>query len=64
VALIPPGKRLPLPASTVRQLWGAGVRAGMYPLSESEVYWFTCFNAPEVTWGHAGRRAWMAGCPH
>ena len=26
-------------------VWGNGVRAGMYPLSEHEAYWFTCFNA-------------------
>ena len=26
-------------------VWGNGVRAGMYPLSEDEAYWFTCFNA-------------------
>lgn len=30
----------------VLQVWGEGVRAGMYPISDTEVYWFTCFNAP------------------
>ena len=40
---------LPLPMDTVRQTWGAGVRCGMYPISETELYWFTVFNAPEVT---------------
>ncbi|KAI8474171.1 MAG: hypothetical protein J3K34DRAFT_518475 [Monoraphidium minutum] len=47
VATFPPGKLLPVPPSSVRQLYGAGVRAGMYPLSENEVYWFTCFNEAE-----------------
>lgn len=37
-----------LPRDTIRQIWGAGVRAGLYPVSGSEVYWFTCFNADEV----------------
>lgn len=41
------GSGLPLPPDTVRQIYGSGVRAGMYPLSEDEVYWFTCFNAAE-----------------
>ena len=39
---------LPLPMNTVRQTWGAGVRCGMYPISDTELYWFTVFNAPEV----------------
>ncbi|CAI5513773.1 unnamed protein product [Closterium sp. Naga37s-1] len=26
--------------------WGRGVRAGMYPLTPTQVYWFTCYNAP------------------
>ena len=39
---------LPIPGDTVRQTWGAGVRAGMYPISDTELYWFTVFNAPEV----------------
>jgi 2-polyprenyl-6-methoxyphenol hydroxylase-like FAD-dependent oxidoreductase len=38
---------LPLPQNTIRQVWGEGVRAGMYPISEHEMYWFTCFNAPQ-----------------
>ena len=33
-----------LPGS-IRQIWGAGVRAGNYPLSSSELYWFVCFDA-------------------
>mmetsp|Transcript_4027 Transcript_4027/g.11681 ORF Transcript_4027/g.11681 Transcript_4027/m.11681 type:complete len:463 (+) Transcript_4027:130-1518(+) len=37
---------LPLPLNTIRQVWGDGVRAGMYPISDTEMYWFTCFNAP------------------
>ena len=40
---------LPIPSDTVRQTWGAGVRAGMYPISDTELYWFTVFNAPEVS---------------
>ena len=39
---------LPIPGDTVRQTWGQGVRAGMYPISDTELYWFTVFNAPEV----------------
>ena len=42
--------RMPLPDSTIRQLWGEGVRAGMYPLSRpgafsQDVYWFVVFNS-------------------
>lgn len=39
---------LPIPGDTVRQTWGKGVRSGMYPISDTELYWFTVFNAPEV----------------
>lgn len=42
-----PGQ-LPLPANTIRQMFGAGVRAGMYPLSAQQVYWYICWNAREV----------------
>lgn len=42
------GKSRPLPDDTLRQIWGAGVRAGMYPLTENTAYWFICFNADEV----------------
>nr|ART29443.1 chloroplast zeaxanthin epoxidase 2 [Lobosphaera incisa] len=42
IASFPEG--LPLPLNTVRQVWGTGVRAGMYPVSANEVYWFTVFN--------------------
>eukprot|EP00878_Enallax_costatus_P022960 GHUV01024403.1.p1 GENE.GHUV01024403.1~~GHUV01024403.1.p1 ORF type:complete len:396 (+),score=69.76 GHUV01024403.1:451-1638(+) len=38
---------LPLPDNTIRQMWGAGVRAGMYPLSNTTAYWYICFNADE-----------------
>ena len=34
--------------SSVRMLWGAGVRAGIYPLSDTEAYWFTTLNTSEV----------------
>ncbi|GJP81218.1 hypothetical protein CLOP_g11383 [Closterium sp. NIES-67] len=30
----------------VRLVWGRGVRAGLYPLTATRVYWFTCYNAP------------------
>ena len=33
-----------LPGNTIRQVWGAGIRAGIYPMSEEELYWFVCFN--------------------
>ena len=33
-----------LPGNTIRQVWGAGVRAGLYPMTEDELYWFVCFN--------------------
>ncbi|KAK9825737.1 hypothetical protein WJX74_003165 [Apatococcus lobatus] len=38
-------KKGTVPQDTCRMVWGNGVRAGMYPLSEDEAYWFTCFNA-------------------
>ncbi|KAK9839598.1 hypothetical protein WJX84_010628 [Apatococcus fuscideae] len=38
-------KKGTIPLDTCRMVWGNGVRAGMYPLSEDEAYWFTCFNA-------------------
>ena len=34
--------------NSVRVLWGKGVRAGIYPLSDSEAYWFTTKNCPLV----------------
>jgi hypothetical protein len=39
---------LPVAKDTIRQIYGAGVRAGMYPLTDSDLYWFICFNADEV----------------
>ncbi|CAI5983291.1 unnamed protein product [Closterium sp. NIES-65] len=30
----------------VGMVWGRGVRVGMYPLTPTQVYWFTCYNAP------------------
>ena len=38
-------KEIPFETNLVRQIFGEGVRAGMYPLSESSVYWFVCFNS-------------------
>ena len=40
---------IPFEANTVRQIFGRGVRAGMYPLSRTSVYWFVCFNS-EADW--------------
>lgn len=37
-----------MPNNTIRQMFGRGVRAGMYPITEDKVYWYICFNAPEV----------------
>lgn len=48
------GSSLPLPLSTIRQMFGRGVRAGMYPLTPSTAYWYVCFNAPEVGQGGQG----------
>lgn len=36
----------PTPPDTVRQLFGEGVRAGLYPLSSKLWYWFICWNCP------------------
>lgn len=33
-----------LPCDCIRQIWSVGPRAGMYPISESELYWFVCFD--------------------
>ncbi|KXZ53582.1 hypothetical protein GPECTOR_6g499 [Gonium pectorale] len=38
----PPGG---LPRDTIRQIWGAGVRAGLYPVTHDSAYWYVCFNA-------------------
>jgi len=46
VAKVAPGA-LPLQEDAIRQVWGRGVRAGLYPVSAEEVYWFVCFNAEE-----------------
>jgi 2-polyprenyl-6-methoxyphenol hydroxylase-like FAD-dependent oxidoreductase len=35
-----------MPCHVIRQVWGAGPRAGMYPVSATELYWFVCFDAP------------------
>lgn len=51
---------LPIPGDTVRQSWGAGVRAGMYPISDTELYWFTVFNAPEVPLLKCIANQWVA----
>lgn len=41
---------LSVPLDTIRQVWGQGVRAGLYPLTSSEYYWFVCANAPQSSW--------------
>lgn len=47
LAEYPAGSSLPLPSNTIRQMFGRGVRAGMYPITQQQVYWFICFNAAE-----------------
>ena len=61
VGRFPPGAAPPLPRGTVRQMWGAGVRAGLYTISDSEVYWYTCFNAAEARPARAARPPGRAG---
>lgn len=39
---------VPMRMNSVRMLWGQGVRAGLYPLSDTEAYWFTTKNCPSV----------------
>ncbi len=39
---------VPMRENSVRMLWGVGARAGLYPLSATEAYWFTTANAPAV----------------
>ncbi len=34
--------------NSVRMLWGKGVRAGLYPLSDTEAYWFITKNCSSV----------------
>lgn len=46
IATFPDG--IPLPLNITRQVYGYGTRAGMTPVSPTQLYWFTCFNANEV----------------
>lgn len=39
---------MPLRMNSMRMLWGKGVRAGIYPLSDNEAYWFTTKNCSAV----------------
>ena len=39
---------VPMRMNSVRMLWGRGVRAGLYPLSDTEAYWFTTKNCSSV----------------
>ena len=55
VAKLGPGQKPPLPLNTIRQLWGQGVRAGLYPLTAEEVYWFVTVNVPEESYETADR---------
>lgn len=32
-----------LPCDCIRQVLGSGVRAGVYPVSDTELYWYVCF---------------------
>lgn len=31
--------KIGMPRDAIRQVWGSGNRAGLYPLSDEEVYW-------------------------
>lgn len=33
-----------VPCNCIRQIWSIGPRAGMYPISSTELYWFVCFD--------------------
>jgi hypothetical protein len=39
---------VPMRENSVKMLWGRGVRAGLYPLSPTEAYWFTTNNCNQV----------------
>ncbi|KAL4852987.1 Monooxygenase 2 [Chlorella vulgaris] len=45
VARFPGGLPPQLQAGCIRQVWGPAARAGLYPVSDTELYWFVCFNA-------------------
>lgn len=51
---------VPMQMSSVRMLWGSGVRAGLYPLSPTEAYWFTTANCSSV-WDYATMKFITAG---
>ncbi|KAG2485292.1 hypothetical protein HYH03_015967 [Edaphochlamys debaryana] len=38
---------LGLPTDTIRQIWGEGVRAGLYPVTPTSMYWYVCYNLDE-----------------
>ncbi|GAB4819893.1 hypothetical protein N2152v2_006939 [Parachlorella kessleri] len=40
IAVYPGG----VPCNSIRQIWGRGPRAGMYPISDTELYWFVVFD--------------------
>ncbi|KAL4450754.1 hypothetical protein ABPG77_001110 [Micractinium sp. CCAP 211/92] len=46
VARFPGGIPAELQAGCIRQVWGPGARAGTYPVSDTELYWFVVFWAP------------------
>lgn len=48
-----------LRADCIRQVWGPAARAGMYPISDSELYWFVCLNAPADATAPATPEAWQ-----
>ena len=33
-----------VPCKSIRQIWGPSTRAGVYPVSSNELYWYVCFN--------------------
>lgn len=45
VVTMPEG--VPVALDTIRMLWGRGVRAGLYALTPTTAYWYTCVNARE-----------------
>ncbi|KAL6779354.1 hypothetical protein ACKKBG_A11990 [Auxenochlorella protothecoides x Auxenochlorella symbiontica] len=37
-----------MPCNSIRQVWSVGPRAGMYPLTDTELYWFVCYDTPST----------------
>ncbi|KAL4433828.1 hypothetical protein ABPG75_000269 [Micractinium tetrahymenae] len=58
VARFPGGIPAELQAGCIRQVWGPGARAGTYPLSDTELYWFVVFWAPAEQPASPSPAAW------